>query len=99
MIKFPLLFGAIRHMKLVGEDPQHRALRYRNEQRLAALKAANRLYEVKSEQPTSARHPATNVYGTTDFLKLAYYQRGTGYEAGSALAGILGVSGQYFGTE
>lgn len=53
MIKFSLCFGAVRQMKLVGEDPQHKALRARNEARLAALKKANRLTEDRNVKSTS----------------------------------------------
>lgn len=106
MRAFPLLFGAVRHMRLIGEDDRHKALRARNETRLAALKATNRLYEVKRE-PTpaecysSARNITTAEYtqhlnigitNTTERQRAAAYNAGNGYQAGSALASILGVS-------
>lgn len=53
MIKFSLCFGAVRQMKLVGEDPRYKALRVRNEARLAALKKANRLTEDRNVKSTS----------------------------------------------
>lgn len=56
MLKFPLLFGAVRHMRLIGEDPKHKALRARNEARLAALKASHRLYEDKRESTSTGRN-------------------------------------------
>lgn len=52
---FPLLRGAIRHMKLIGTDPDHKALRHRNEARLEALKAAHRLYEDKNHESVASR--------------------------------------------
>jgi len=58
---FPLLFGSVRHMKLIGEDPEFKALRRRNEQRLAALKANHRLYEDKRE-PAAATGNRLKLY-------------------------------------
>jgi len=55
MLKLPLL-GAIRHMKLIGDHHDHKALRQRNEQRLAALKAGHRLTEEQHAKPPSARY-------------------------------------------
>lgn len=60
MLKFPFLRGAVRHCKLIGEDPEFKALRARNESRLAALKASNRRTEDKSES-TAARHSAAQL--------------------------------------
>lgn len=55
MLKLPF-YGPIRHMKRIGEIEDHKALRQRNEKRLAALKAANRLTEAAHVKPTSARY-------------------------------------------
>lgn len=66
MIRLPL-FGAIRHMKNIGEDPRHQALRERNEARLAALKASNRLYEPKEEKKHDSALASRN-----QALQLAY---------------------------
>ena len=90
MNPFPFLFGSIRHMKLIGEDPEFKALRKRNERRLAALKAANRLYEVKSERTA---HCSTDAY----FNAASNWHSGLnaqhGYQAGSALGSIFGIDG------
>lgn len=101
MRAFPLLFGAVRHMKLIGQDVEHKALRARNEARLAALKSANRLYEVKCE-PTAAERaylaslrnstPAERAAAGWYNLQCAGLNAGNGYEAGSALANILGIT-------
>lgn len=63
MRDFRMVFGSVRHMMLIGTDPRHQAIRRRNEQRLAALKASNRLYEAKSEpSPTRNLTPAELGY-------------------------------------
>lgn len=72
MRDFRMLFGATRHMARIGEDEKHKELRARNEARLAALKASNRLYEDKSES-TSSRHPASN-YTAAERARLAANQ-------------------------
>lgn len=80
LLKWPLLFGAVRHCRLIGEDPRHKALCARNEERLAALKAANRLYEVKSE-------PATHKYAALGNAA-AHFQRHADWNSQLANAGL-----------
>jgi hypothetical protein len=70
MRAFPLLFGAVRHCKLIGQDESHKALRARNEARLAALKSANRLYEVKRE-PTAAERAYIAGFRNTTYAERA----------------------------
>ena len=48
-------FGIVRQMKLVGEHPDHIAIRQRTEARLQALKASGRLTEDKSNESTTSR--------------------------------------------
>lgn len=94
MNPFPFLFGSIRHMKLIGEDPEFKALRTRNERRLAALKAANRLYEVKSERTANCSTGSTDPYisAYNHWFGLSN-NASNGYQAGSALGRILGIDG------
>lgn len=54
MRKFPLCFGFVLLMKLIGDDPEFQALRARNEARLAALKKANRLTEDRNVKPIAS---------------------------------------------
>jgi hypothetical protein len=84
-MRFPLLRGPIRHLKLIGEDPRFKELRARNEARLAALKKADRLYEEK-------REPATNklsAYANVDLKQLAIQQ----LNAANQQCGIGGAPG------
>lgn len=85
MRDFRMIFGSVRHMALIGEDPEFKALRHRNEQRLVALKATHRLYEDKSESTTSRNESA----------ELSAYPNAAGplgcaYVPGAALGSILG---------
>lgn len=109
---FAFLRGPIRHMKLIGQAEEHKALRARNEARLAALKAANRLYEDKRERPANHESIYANLArNLTDADRAAiaraqqqYYNRaaqlaGDGCAPGNSLANILGVSGSYFGAD
>ena len=90
MLKLPI-FGSIRHMKRIGDDPAHRALRYRNEQRLAALKASNRLYEDKRES-TPAWNCCSDNLQYQNQLNVIYGSSTYGYCPGSALGSILGAN-------
>lgn len=47
--------GAIRHMRLIGQHPEFKALQERNEARLAEMKRAGRLTEnhVSTKEVTS----------------------------------------------
>jgi|SRR6185437_6146440 len=102
---FAFLRGPIRHMKLIGQAEEHKALRARNEARLAALKAANRLYEDKRERPANHAASAIAIQSIQSIYNNAAAQQqypgiaGNGYAPGSALSNILGVSGSYFGTD
>jgi hypothetical protein len=110
MIKFPLLRGAVRHCKLIGEDETYRALRERNEMRLAALKASGQLYEKKDESATArSRAEYLSARNTSWLERAGYFQchadlqserpynsgAGIGYEAGSALATIFRGTGNW----
>jgi hypothetical protein len=55
MLKLPF-YGPVRHMKRIGELEEHKALRERNERRLAALKSSNRLTERHYDKPASSRY-------------------------------------------
>jgi hypothetical protein len=48
---FKLMRGPVRHMKLIGQHEEHKALRLRNELRLSALRQRNMLYEREYEKP------------------------------------------------
>lgn len=87
MLKFPLCFGAVRHCKLIGEADEHKALRHRNEQRLAALKKSNRLYEDKRESTSARNQPAAS------FDPIGNYP----YVPGAAFDAILGYPTFGFG--
>jgi hypothetical protein len=41
------VFDIVRHMVRIGEHPEHKALRERNEARLAELKRSKSLYETQ----------------------------------------------------
>jgi hypothetical protein len=45
--------GPVRHMFRIGQLEEHKALRERNEARLAALKANRRNYEQEHEKPAA----------------------------------------------
>jgi hypothetical protein len=84
-------------MKLVGDDPHFQALRYRNDQRLAALKSSHRLYEEKRE-PTSVE-PDIFIwpYANVDLASIqaahnnaAAQQQYAGYVPGRTLGQLLG---------
>lgn len=62
MRKFPLCFGFVLLMKLIGDDPEFQALRARNEARLAALKKANRLTEDRNVKPIASGSSADSYY-------------------------------------
>jgi hypothetical protein len=97
MLRWPLCFGAVRHMKLIGDDPHFQALRYRNEQRLAALKASHRLYEEKREPTSVEPTPFTNfdlASIQTAYNNAVAQQQYAGYVPGSALGQILGLGGR-----
>lgn len=49
MLQLPT-WGIVRDMKVVCDNPDHRAMRERNEIRLQALKDSGRLYEAKDKQ-------------------------------------------------
>lgn len=53
-MRFPSLRGPVRHMKLIGDDPRFQELRRRNDERIAALKKAGRLYEDREKKHESA---------------------------------------------
>jgi hypothetical protein len=98
MRAFPLLFGAVRHMRLIGEDQRHKALRARNEQRLAALKAANRLYEDKRERTSDITSADTgnNAFITQLGARNAYND--PGFNPYVARDGYTPIAfAQYFG--
>lgn len=88
MIKLPL-FGSIRHMKNIGEDPRHQALRERNEARLAALKASNRLYEPKEEKKHDSAPAPRNQNRQ---FQLAYNQLAAQQSAANGFSNAYGCS-------
>lgn len=84
MIRLPFHAGGhvVHHCKLIGTDPRHKAMLRRNEERLAALKSAKRLTEAKIEPiATGCRAVFPSAYNNAQ-----------PYQAGSALACILGLS-------
>lgn len=48
---FKMMRGPIRHMKLIGQHEEHKAVRQRVEERLAALRQRGMLYEREHEKP------------------------------------------------
>lgn len=92
---FAFLRGPIRHMKLIGQAEEHKALRARNEARLAALKAANRLYEDKRERPANHESSRANLArNLTDAERAAiardqqrYYNSASASASAAQLAG------------
>lgn len=50
---FAFLRGPVRHMKLIGQHQDHKALRVRNEQRLKQLKERGKLFEEDHEKPSN----------------------------------------------
>lgn len=88
MIKFPLLFGSVRHMKLVGQDPRHADLRYRNEARLKALKASGKLYEDKDVKNERADYAAALAAGAANCTADELAKLGAQQHAGPSAAGF-----------
>ena len=96
MMRASVIELSLRHIiKCIGDDPRHKALRHRNEQRLAALKASNRLYEDKRESVASGNCPAASSANFEYQRALnTFYNQTTAnlgnYTPGAALGSILG---------
>jgi hypothetical protein len=88
MRDFRMLFGAVRHMARIGEDSSFKALRQRNEDRLAALKAAHRLTEDKNAKPVASGGSSLANITTKQLIDLqlgAINCPSAAYATGSAL--------------
>lgn len=57
---FAALRGPVRHMKLIGQHQDHKALRARNEQRLKQLKERGKLFEEDHEKPSNCHFNRNN---------------------------------------
>ncbi len=91
LLKFPFVVGhaPVHHCKLIGQHEDYRALRRRTEQRLAALKASNRLYEDKNEPATARSCASASALANCAEFQSSIYQ----YQRDAALSQLLGLGG------